>query len=324
MSDTAPASVLKVSRAPRGTLQDHVYRELCELILDGGIAPGQSVTIQALADAFGVSAMPVREALQRLTAARVLQVISGRSIGIPPLSRERMIDLRRVRLEVEALAAEWATARISPADLVVLEGLLRRAEKAADEGARDEYLRLNRAIHFLIYRASGSEALFAIIENLWLQVSPYFHFLYSSGNFHQAKEKHAQMLAGLTARDPDMVRTGLIEDIEAAGRVLDSLLQPEGAGSVPSGTLAQFPAAAARTGQAAAGDAWDDRIEALLRERDSVSVAQVLEHLGLPPGDSQSAFGQRVGRILQAKGWERTQRRIGGRPVRIYVAPHRA
>jgi DNA-binding GntR family transcriptional regulator len=324
MSETAPAPPLRVSRAPRGTLQDHVYRELCELILDGGIAPGQSVTIQALADAFGVSAMPVREALQRLTAARVLQVISGRSIGIPPLSRERMVDLRRVRLEVEALAAEWATARMHPSDLVTMEGLLRQAERAADEGARDEYLRLNRAIHFLIYRASGSEALFAIIENLWLQVSPYFHFLYSSGNFHQAKEKHAQMLAGLKARNPDMVRTGLIEDIEAAGRVLDALLQSEAAGPVSSGALAEFAPGSLRNGRGPAGDEWDGRIEDLLQGRDSVSVAQVLEHLGFPPGDAQGAVGQRVGRLLQSKGWERTQRRVGGRPLRVYVAPGRA
>src|SRR6202161_3917524 len=84
-----------VTRAPRRTLQDPVFRQLCELILNGEIAPGQLITIQTLADAFGVSAMPVREALQRLTAARVLTVISSRSIGIPPLIVERLFDLRR-------------------------------------------------------------------------------------------------------------------------------------------------------------------------------------------------------------------------------------
>ena len=89
----------------RGTLQDHVYRQLCELILNGEIAPGQLMTIQALADAFGVSAMPVREALQRLIAARALTVISSRSIGVPHLTRASALDLRRVRLEVESLAA---------------------------------------------------------------------------------------------------------------------------------------------------------------------------------------------------------------------------
>jgi DNA-binding GntR family transcriptional regulator len=109
-------------------MQDYVYQQLCELILNGEIAPGQLITIQAIADAFDVSAMPVREALQRLTAARVLTVISGRSIGIPLLTAERMLDLRRVRLEVEALAADWAAPRITDAQLRDLEKVLKKLE----------------------------------------------------------------------------------------------------------------------------------------------------------------------------------------------------
>ncbi|MBV9289801.1 MAG: GntR family transcriptional regulator, partial [Hyphomicrobiales bacterium] len=99
-----------VSRAPRHTLQDHVFRQLCELILNGEIAPGQLITIQALADAFGVSAMPVCEALQQLTSARALTVISGRSIGIPPLIRGRLRDLSRVKLR-RGRRRTWTTPR---------------------------------------------------------------------------------------------------------------------------------------------------------------------------------------------------------------------
>src|ERR1700733_4461217 len=130
MTDAPQRSALQVARAPRGTLQDHVYRQLCELILNGEIAPGQLITIQALAEAFGVSAMPVREALQRLTAARVLTVISSRSIGIPPLPGERLSDLRRVRLEVESLAAIWATQNTSDSDI----GRLEECVTAMDQG----------------------------------------------------------------------------------------------------------------------------------------------------------------------------------------------
>jgi len=53
-----------------GNLAGSLYGKLSDLILNGEIAPGQLVTIQALSDAFGVSTMPVREALQRLTAPR--------------------------------------------------------------------------------------------------------------------------------------------------------------------------------------------------------------------------------------------------------------
>jgi DNA-binding GntR family transcriptional regulator len=154
MRDAPQRSALPVARAPRGTLQDHVYRQLCELILNGQIAPGQLITIQALAEAFGVSAMPVREALQRLTAARVLTVISSRSIGIPPLTSERLSDLRRVRLEVESLAAIWATHNISDSDIGRLEECVAAMGEAARSGDNKQYLRWNRAFHFGIYLAA--------------------------------------------------------------------------------------------------------------------------------------------------------------------------
>src|SRR5271165_5400341 len=131
MSDTLLRAGLPVARVPRNTMQDQVFRQLCELILNGEIAPGQLITIQALADAFGVSAMPVREALQRLTAARALTVISGRSIGVPPLTRERLLDLRRVRLELESLAAMWATPNISQAEIDRLQECIRNMGQAA-------------------------------------------------------------------------------------------------------------------------------------------------------------------------------------------------
>src|ERR1700730_4011285 len=81
---------LRVMPLVRDTLHERAYRRICDLILDGGIAPGQVVTIQNLAEAFGVSTMPVREALKRLTAAGALSLLTGRSIGIPRLSLERL------------------------------------------------------------------------------------------------------------------------------------------------------------------------------------------------------------------------------------------
>jgi DNA-binding GntR family transcriptional regulator len=227
MTDASLRPALPVERAPRNTLQDHVYRELCELILNGEIAPGQLITIQALADAFGVSAMPVREALQRLTAARVLTVISGRSIGIPPLAGERLSDLRRVRLEVESLAAVWATPNIGESEIEPLEECVRAMDEAARGGDNKHYLRWNRAFHFGIYRAAHSDVLLAIIETLWLHISPYFHLLHASGNYFKANEQHELMLAAMRAHDAAAVSLAVRNDIEAAYRVLASLLDAE-------------------------------------------------------------------------------------------------
>ena len=223
MTDTTVWSAFE--RVPRNTLQDHVYRQLCELILNGEIAPGQLITIQALADVFGVSAMPVREALQRLSAARVLAVISGRSIGIPPLTSERLVDLRRVRLEVESLAAVWATPNIGAPEIEKLEKSVRAMDAAVQSGDNRQYLRGNREFHFTIYHAARSESLLAIIETLWLQISPYFHLLRASGNYFKANKQHELVLDAIRRRDPAAVSLGVRNDIEAAYAVLEPLLE---------------------------------------------------------------------------------------------------
>ena len=132
MATLVPKRSLPIRPVAKETVLDQIYRQIRELILDGEIEPGQSVTIQSLADAFGVSAMPVREALHRLTAEKALTVIAGRSVGIAPLTLERLSDLRRVRLEVEGLAAEWAAPNVSAGDIERLDRLIAQMARGGD------------------------------------------------------------------------------------------------------------------------------------------------------------------------------------------------
>jgi DNA-binding GntR family transcriptional regulator len=208
----------------RGTLPGEIYRQIKDLILDGGIAPGELVTIQGLADAFGVSAMPVREALQRLTAEKALTVVSGRSVGIPELQAARLKDLCRVRIEIETMATVWAAGNLGAADIARLEGLVATMAQAVADGDPHQFVRANHEFHFTVYRASGSETLLAIIEGLWLQVSPYFHLLHGSGNYALANHEHEQMLAAVRRNDPQAAGRAIRADIEEATKVLLGLL----------------------------------------------------------------------------------------------------
>ena len=70
----------------RENLQVAVYRQICYLILQGDVQPGQSLTVATLAKALDVSPMPVRDALSRLTHAGVLTTVSGRTLRVPRLS----------------------------------------------------------------------------------------------------------------------------------------------------------------------------------------------------------------------------------------------
>ncbi len=215
---------LSYSPISRVTVQEHVYGRLRDLILNGGIEPGRMVTVVSLSEAFGVSAMPVREALHRLVAEKALTVVAGRSVGIPPLTAERLEDLRRVRLEVEGTAIEWAATRLSRQDLDDLAPLIAQMEAAKIDRDRERYVPANREFHFRIYRAAASDALLSIIESLWLQIGPYFNLLKTTDNWRTANIEHMAMHEALTRQDGAAARRALERDIDGAAIALRDLL----------------------------------------------------------------------------------------------------
>ena len=76
----------------------------------GGFAPGQKLKIAELANAFGTSAMPVREALNRLAAERAIECMPNRSVRVPSLMKSSLQDLMETRFAVEGLAVARAAA----------------------------------------------------------------------------------------------------------------------------------------------------------------------------------------------------------------------
>ena len=219
-----PNMTSRVVPLHRETLREGVYSRLCELILHGGIVPGESMTVASLAEAFGVSPMPVREALTRLSAAGALTVISGRTVGVPNLTRDRLDDLRRVRREIEPMAADWAAQRATPAFSVDLEDCFSSllASEAASDGKL--YIEANYAFHFCIYRQAESPTMLAIINDLWLQVSPYLHLLRESGNFNLSNRHHKQVFDALVEGSGSRARTAIRNDIDDAYDGLARLL----------------------------------------------------------------------------------------------------
>jgi DNA-binding GntR family transcriptional regulator len=204
----------------RETVQDRVYHQIKAMIISGEIEPGEAVTIQSLSEAFQVSAMPVRGALRRLMAEQALTVLTGRSVGVPPLSPERLADLRRVRGEIEGVAILWAAEKMTPTELHELTRLVDTMEEAETRSDSKLYVSANNHFHFRIYRLAGSAALLAIIESLWLQISPYFHVLRGSGNWHSANVTHRAILEALEKGDGAAAAAALRRDIDEAAIML--------------------------------------------------------------------------------------------------------
>ena len=108
-----PDRNLGLARIARETIQERVYSSLRDQLMRGGFEPGQKLKIADLAEAFGTSAMPVREALNRLAVERALETLPSRTVRVPALSRAALQDLRETRFAIEGLAISRAASPLS-------------------------------------------------------------------------------------------------------------------------------------------------------------------------------------------------------------------
>lgn len=97
-------------------------------------------------------------------------------------------------------------------------------DQAIALGDMTAYLRANRSFHFTIYRASGSPVSVALIESLWLQISPYFNLLQGSGNYLSANSSHRMAAEALKRGEADSARAAIRADIDRAFDILASTL----------------------------------------------------------------------------------------------------
>src|ERR1019366_6392359 len=108
---------LEPSGPERDTMQVKVYRTLARALMSGMFKPGEAVTLRTFATRLGTSAMPVREAVSRLIAERALVMLPNRSVIIPRMTRERFLEITRIRKQLEGVLAERACIKATTADI---------------------------------------------------------------------------------------------------------------------------------------------------------------------------------------------------------------
>ncbi|OLP57761.1 GntR family transcriptional regulator [Xaviernesmea oryzae] len=215
----------------RVTVQDAIYLKLRDALLIGRFDPGQVLTMASLAQGFETSLMPVREALRRLAAENALEIARNGSARVPPVNLARLSDLMRARVAVEGLAAELAAQQASADNLAALKANIAVHEAAAAGGSVGDMLDANRAFHFLLYRAAGSDVLFQLIDTLWLRLGPYMRLLsvHVEPLMREAEPQaytrhHHRILAALTERDAGRAREALVADIRGTEDILRKII----------------------------------------------------------------------------------------------------
>jgi len=211
-------NVKPIDKPQRLSLRDQIYQSLREGVWSGAFAPGESITIMALAEQMGTSAMPVREALRQLVAEEAIQMMPNRTVMVPVLSHGAFDEITELRKHAEGMLAERAATRIGDTDIEALRGLERDMGRLAHEKNLESYLRTNREFHFTVYRAARSEIYMALVERLWLRVGPLIRYALNDREFESSSDNHQLAIEALVRRDGATARRAFEQDIAAAAQ----------------------------------------------------------------------------------------------------------
>ena len=214
-----------VPKLNRSTLNEEVYEQLKQALMSGKIAPGSTMTIRSLAGSFGISVMPVREALRRQVAEHVLMLLPNRSVALPVVDRERFNEITRIRVSLEGLAAEEGACQSTPAMIDYMARMTKLME-SKPAGSHSEILAWNREFHFTLYQASNMPTLVKMIESLWLQAGPLLHLQQRvfARKASAVYVHHHRALEAMKAGKPTEVRAAIAGDIEDAARIISAAL----------------------------------------------------------------------------------------------------
>ncbi|MBC3271772.1 GntR family transcriptional regulator [Pseudomonas sp. SWRI81] len=212
-----------------GPIPAHLARSTIEetlrtAILDGRLPCGTALRQQDLADLFGVSRMPVREALRQLEAQALLSVTTHKGAVVAPLIQEDATQTYQLRILLESEALRQSVPLLTPADHDRAAALIEELENQHDYS---EIGRLNRLFHMTLYSKAANRRLLRLVEDGLNEEERFLRFnLEAMGLGKISQDDHRAMLQATIDGDVEGSVTLLVQHlnrgVEVITRYLDS------------------------------------------------------------------------------------------------------
>ena len=211
-------TIIDYELARTETLADQAYEALAKSIVTGTLPPGSRMLESELAERFGMSRGPLREALRRLEERRLVERISQRGVRVVRLSGARLRDIYQVREALEGMACRLASQNMSDAEIADLRIVLEAHEQIVRE--RDDYSQNQQDwdFHDRIARGSKNSMIQSVLcDDLYQLLKVYRNqHRATPGRARRALEEHWRILSALEDRDGDLAELLMRRHIAAA------------------------------------------------------------------------------------------------------------
>lgn len=207
------------------TSTDRIYEDIRRSIIVGRYGPGERLGLDTLADRYGTSVTPVREALQMLTQEGLVTNRPHAGFFVTKVTLKELRDMLELREILELAAVQRAAPRITDEQLNELEKI-HAGYTGNDEASYERYITENRRLHVLIAEASGNLELAKALGHLHDRLARFFVFVHTGD---EMEKRHDQLIEALRSRDPETARQAILNEVrETRHLTLEHVIQQDG------------------------------------------------------------------------------------------------
>ena len=211
--------------------QEEAYQHILYAIRMGTMRPGDRLVPEEIASSIGMSRMPVREALRRLTSEGLVTMRPNRGAVVRELSEKEVIEVFEIRAVLEGLAAYRAAQNVTDRDLLDLQDLLMRMQRA--EPYFPEWITAHRLYHERFCAISDSPRLMQQIAALHSTVEPLMRiWLENRANAARVQQVHEELNRILAQKKPALMEQHMREHIRrTATGITEAMRQGQSSGA---------------------------------------------------------------------------------------------
>ncbi|MCM2356622.1 MAG: GntR family transcriptional regulator [Geobacteraceae bacterium] len=203
------------------TLREKILETIRDAIISGALKPGEKVAEPELAERFGISRTPIREAFRQLESEGYLTVIARKGAVVVSFSEKDVEEFYAIKSILEGYAARRACENVTPRELEKLQAINAKLLHLADDGDFKHFFKVHNDFHELFIRAADNEKLYELIMNL---VGKFQRLRIASlslpGRMHISVEEHDKIIEAFRNRDADLAEQLVRKNAEYGGKVL--------------------------------------------------------------------------------------------------------
>ncbi len=198
------------SPLPRESTGQKIEAALLDDISGGLLMPGERLDETKLAERFGVSRTPVREALSRLTAQGVLVAGEKRGVRVAQYTREELAQMFEAMQEIESICARLANQRLTLLARAEIEAAQAECVDAAAQNDRLAYIKANEKLHLAIYRATDNPYICDLASDFRRKTGPFrAKKLATQEDLLASVENHVDLLNKIFSEDSQTAVDGM-------------------------------------------------------------------------------------------------------------------